>query len=326
MFIILEVGFRVYLNWIESKQDTIVKKIKDKTLGYRLEPGFKGKYKINSYGFRDYEYSENKPDNTLRIVNIGDSLTFGLGLKLESVYSKVMEKKMNCTLNTHKNYEVLNLGIFGYNTIQEYYLLKNEGLRFQPDIILLGFYYNDSDLAKSLEKNGLLEKSNEDRSWTDVSLRDWLKKSKLLLFVKTSILRDILHTNLNSIPSYMNARVHETNWGTMKEYLNKMKLLCKTNDIDFVIVNFPSQFQLDFHESDWLIQKDISNFCLKESIPFLDLTPFFVAQKEKELFVDEDSHPSRIGSQIASDAIFDFLFKSQLKQINDNLGTRGQNL
>ena len=82
--------------------------------------------------------------------------------------------------------------------------------------------------------------------------------------------------------------------------------MLKTNDIDLAIVNFPSALQLDFHESDWFIQKDRNSFCLKEGIPFLDLTPIFAAQKQKELFVDEDSHPSWIVSQIAANAILDF--------------------
>ena len=48
-----------------------------------LIPGFGSKdtiVKINSKGFRDREYHEEKSENTLRIAGLGDSFTFGGGV------------------------------------------------------------------------------------------------------------------------------------------------------------------------------------------------------------------------------------------------------
>ncbi|MEA3357480.1 MAG: hypothetical protein U9Q67_03530 [Patescibacteria group bacterium] len=160
---------------------------------------------------------------------------------------------LNGASNNGVTYEVLNMGISGYNTIQEYLLLKDKGLKFQPDLVLLGFFYNDSDPTNVLDKYGFLAKGKDPRKWTDLSLRDWLKKSKFARFVKETVLQTVFHKNLNAIPRYMNLRVQEKGWAIMKEYLNKINLLCTSHNAKFVIVNFPSAFQLDFSEENWVI-------------------------------------------------------------------------
>ncbi len=50
---------------------------------------------INSYGLRGGEISTPKPPNTVRIVVVGDSITFGYGIPVESTYAKVLEKRLN---------------------------------------------------------------------------------------------------------------------------------------------------------------------------------------------------------------------------------------
>lgn len=98
--------------------------------------------KINSYGFRDYEYSISKPNNTFRIIGLGDSNTFGWGVELNETYLKVLEKRLNKNLKS-KKYEMLNLGVIGLNTLQEVELFKEKGRELNPDLIIIGFTSND---------------------------------------------------------------------------------------------------------------------------------------------------------------------------------------
>lgn len=51
--------------------------------------------RINSRGFRDYEYTIEKPQNTYRIIVLGDSFTFGLGVELNETYPKLLEESIN---------------------------------------------------------------------------------------------------------------------------------------------------------------------------------------------------------------------------------------
>ena len=40
-------------------------------------------------------------------------------------------------------YEVINMGNSSYSPILEYLYLKREGLKYGPDIVVLGFFVND---------------------------------------------------------------------------------------------------------------------------------------------------------------------------------------
>ncbi len=50
-------------------------------------------------------------------------------------------------------YEIINLAIPGYNTVQELILLKEWGFTYRPDLIIVGFAPNDADLY-NLESTG----------------------------------------------------------------------------------------------------------------------------------------------------------------------------
>jgi len=98
--------------------------------------------KINSYGFRDYEYPINKPDNSFRIVVLGDSYTFGWGIELNETYSKVLERLLNERDNDLK-YEVLNFGVPGYNAAEKVEMLKYSAMKFDPDLIIFQYLIDD---------------------------------------------------------------------------------------------------------------------------------------------------------------------------------------
>mgnify|MGYP001198965912 CR=1 FL=1 len=71
--------------------------------GVFLRPGVEGKsriegrniIKINSAGLRDREHSKIKPENTFRIVILGDSQAEAMGVTLENTFWAIMEKKLN---------------------------------------------------------------------------------------------------------------------------------------------------------------------------------------------------------------------------------------
>jgi len=98
--------------------------------------------RINSYGFRDYEYSPEKPPNTYRIIVLGDSHTFGLGVNLTDTYPKVLERLLN-ERNDSRKYEVLNFGNPGANLVEKIELLKQKGILFHPDLIIFQWDADD---------------------------------------------------------------------------------------------------------------------------------------------------------------------------------------
>jgi len=84
----------------------------------------------NSRGFRDYEHSVEKPENSYRIIILGDSYTFGWGVELGETVPKQLEHMLNEN-SSGTRYEVLNFGFPGIGLTEELYLLRRYGLGTQ---------------------------------------------------------------------------------------------------------------------------------------------------------------------------------------------------
>ena len=87
----------------------------------------------NSKGFRgrkDFPQSKNK--EKLRILILGDSFTFGDEVSDDETYSYYLQEMLPHT-------DVINMGVHGYGHDQMLVLFKEEGVKYQPDIVILGF-------------------------------------------------------------------------------------------------------------------------------------------------------------------------------------------
>ncbi len=88
----------------------------------------------NSDGLRNLrEFSHTKKEGVKRILLIGDSYFWGYGVDDDYVISEVLQKRIG------ERAEVINGAVTGYGTDQELLWLINEGLKYQPDIVILGF-------------------------------------------------------------------------------------------------------------------------------------------------------------------------------------------
>jgi len=114
------------------------------TRGWTLKPNlkdisvFKNKnLSSNSKGVRGKkEYSYSKPDGTIRILLIGDSYSFGEEVSDTETFAYYLEQSLD-------NVEVINLSIHGYGHDQMLLYLKEEGIKYHPDIIMLGYIEDD---------------------------------------------------------------------------------------------------------------------------------------------------------------------------------------
>lgn len=116
----------------------------DPRLGWALKPDLQA-YKVgdypavttNSQGWRaDRDFPVAKPENTTRIVAVGDSLTFGEGVANQDTWPAQLEIQLDQS-------EVFNLAIGGYGTDQQLLVLEEAGLAYAPDIVIVGFFVED---------------------------------------------------------------------------------------------------------------------------------------------------------------------------------------
>lgn len=107
----------------------------------------------------DTDYVVNKPEGVFRIVAIGDSFTEGPFVKAGLTYPKLLEKMLNATSSCPgiDRYEVLNLGVGGYDIEYAAHRLETKGLKYEPDLVL--WLLKDDDFIERSEIN--TEKSIE---------------------------------------------------------------------------------------------------------------------------------------------------------------------
>ncbi len=85
-----------------------------------------------------------KPTGQTRILFLGDSCTFGYGVAHDEAFPHVVESMLR--EKSGKEVECINAGVPGYTLFQGYRFLITEGLRYQPDLVVLNFGWNDSGM------------------------------------------------------------------------------------------------------------------------------------------------------------------------------------
>ena len=100
-------------------------------------------YRHNSFGFRDVEHTAAKTPGTFRILGLGDSFTYGVGVPFEETYLSRLEAMLNHRTGVHPKIEIINAGIPRYFPQTERLLLESYGAQFQPDLVTVAFLPND---------------------------------------------------------------------------------------------------------------------------------------------------------------------------------------
>lgn len=90
----------------------------------------------NSNGLRDAEKDYAKSAGMRRIAVLGDSYAWGHGVENNEMVSAVLQEMV-------PGAETLNFGVKGYSTVQEVLRLETEALRYEPDVNVLFFCWND---------------------------------------------------------------------------------------------------------------------------------------------------------------------------------------
>jgi len=126
-------------------------------------------HQVNPWGFRDvprelprlksvehtpqgvvFHGIETKPPGVIRLLFLGDSLTFGEGVRDRDVYPQVTATTLNRRVaddhpHSGARFDVVNMGVSGYNTRQSLYALEHWGAQFSPDVVVLGYVLNDTE-------------------------------------------------------------------------------------------------------------------------------------------------------------------------------------
>lgn len=108
-------------------------------------------YLINSDGLNDEKnYAVIKPEGVFRILTLGDSYTMGENVNTWESWPSLLEEELNKNFNcSNSSYEVINLGMRGYDIPYLVERFKRLGLKYDPDLII--WYESSSGFSRYLE-------------------------------------------------------------------------------------------------------------------------------------------------------------------------------
>jgi hypothetical protein len=143
--ITVEIAIRIFdplgISYFERVSEHNKNRIYDPVLIFKYPPNFKGIY--NELGLRDRKL-EKKQKGELRILLLGDSVTFGAGIPVEATFGRKLETILASRLG--RPVRTVNTGIGGYNTVQEYASLRTYGDPIEPDVVILLYVRNDIEI------------------------------------------------------------------------------------------------------------------------------------------------------------------------------------
>lgn len=286
----------------------------DPLLGWVTKPNLKGtfkgehkrvKFKTNSVGNRGPEYSYGISDN-FRILVLGDEYVEAKRVSNSEIFTAKLETSLRVDVNVEL--EVINTGTKGYSTDQELLYFKRRGYKYNPDLTILFFCYDDlignmeSSNKKRFNKpyfkfiNGSIRAKNVPvpiGSDVDYSNKEglsiWYKEKVWLTF--NSRLYSVIVRNQDRIQS--NAELHEVvlEEDQLQDHLimaeKLLRVLSKEihkNKSEFMLFYVPHKIEID---SIWS-KRYISGEEISASFKFPELSKrlFHICKQNRIYYVD----------------------------------------
>ncbi|MDJ1175652.1 SGNH/GDSL hydrolase family protein [Roseofilum capinflatum] len=322
-FIFTEIGFRLY----NSINPSFI--FYDKSYGrFRGKPLSKHyDFTLNSQGYKDLEFETQKTEGIYRIIGIGDSFAFGV-VPYEENYYTLVEEQLQAQ---NQSVELYNFGIPNLNPKDYLALLLNEGLNYDPDMIIVSFFLGndfldsrDQNLSQPLYTYSYvasffkflwdLQKSYEGQ-WElpenmvyDDNMKVFTDENYLAMEIRRS--KIFIKNNPEFSQTFDYAM----------QFIDQMNEIAQQRDIEFLVVIIPDEVQVNMELQNQVIagldmQSEQFDFALPNrlmaeklsslNIDYLDLLePFQSTSQTTRLYRPNDSHWNIAGNRLAATEIY----------------------
>jgi lysophospholipase L1-like esterase len=254
----------------------------------------------NRLGYRDVDHAVAKPPGVYRIVVIGDSIAAGLKVdRFEDTFPAILSERLNAPPGKGKKVEVISLAVSGYNTQQEVETLKEKGLRYQPDLVLLSYSLSsrehlDGDILKTL-----LDAERQKGGLSQARANPYLMKSALYRFFR---FRVAAPRRTEELPrKYLDLVSQDT----VADYFGVLENLAREHRFQVLVAVFP-RFTRNFAAYPLGDQHRFAEeLAERHHFSYLDLiVPFDQCRKESPEPIEVDNfHPSARGHRCAAEAL-----------------------
>jgi lysophospholipase L1-like esterase len=279
----------------------------DPESGYRLVPGQASHTHdqpvfVNSLGLRAAEVPRSVPEGTERILALGDSQTFGVGLPLADTWPAQLELALDQRGGAPRR-EVLNAGLPASDTCQQVAILRRLLRELEFDAVVLGFYVNDvtcvvpgapvplgsSDAPARRILYALKRSAVFTALWqARVTLSNWLRPAQGFA-VENHV--------LDGTPDPF----VDAGWARVTAFLTEMKASLAARAIPFTILVIPRRDQVRDARAPTAYNRRIAAIAAGLGIPTVDALHALRsawATHGDALFIPWDGHDSKLANQV----------------------------
>jgi hypothetical protein len=286
---------------------------------------------INAHGLRGPETTYAKPTGTFRILNLGDSVAMGWGVREEETYGRRLEQWLNEQGTDGLHYEVINAGVPGWNLANALAYLQAEGLKYEPDLILL-----DLTLTNDIKGDSALLANNQPApiQWLRDNTYFW---PFLTIQFRWMQARNNGRERIDVIDpptepdKYFPLNPEAEQWTEVWGWIAEINRLAVENDAPMGLIVFPLEFQVLDGDYPTVAQEVLTARAAEATIPLLDLLPAFrqacLAKpggachlEDRYLFADVWMHPSAYGHEITAAELGMFLTENtEMLQVDNSV-------
>lgn len=261
------------LRWILLRNNSFHQLLRrDWSLIFSLPPNFSGRFPFNMdsmppwngkgmlweistnpQGLRGQKPTGPKAPGVLRIICLGDSITFGQDVSDHYTYPYQLEKILANSAAGEERFEVINAGVPAYTSRQGLACLDQRLLKYKPDLVILGFGFNDaqSKFAAGFRPDKAFIKGEVKTGWSKI-YRSPVNVSILI------VTRQPLFSSIRTVSSVMKVVLAARLGARLKE--SKVKLNFKPRELtekDFKDSRVaPADFRDNLNQFVWLAQKN----------------------------------------------------------------------
>lgn len=259
-----------------------------------------------------------------RILVLGDSITFGDYVDREETYPTRLERMLG---EAGRRVEVVNAGLPGASTRDEFYLYHEVRDAVEPDAVLLAMYLNDAQSSDTFVARAL------PRPWSSSRLLAW--SADRLQGLRTRLLRE--HRAPGVDPTWAeefragralgtgewrldqdafdfeiyNARNDfglawsEQSWAALEPIVELLARDTAARGERFGVVLFPVRLQVESELEELRPQRSFALLCRRLDLPCLDLFPALRAsfrERPRALYYDH-CHLNPDGNEVVASAL-----------------------
>lgn len=138
----------IFFRFFKKDEIEMIVASPDPKLVYELNEHYRG---INSLRMRDKDFRTEDLKGRYLIAVIGDSHSYAIKVKnVEDAFPAKIEQYLGHSM-PEANAKVLNFGVPGYNTAQELEVLQTKALAFNPALVVLQYYLNDTHVCNYIQ-------------------------------------------------------------------------------------------------------------------------------------------------------------------------------